>query len=558
MNPREELAALRRLAELEAKASGAAASQVSDPEKEPVFAEKLGRGVLNTAAGAIRGAGSIGATILAPFDVASDALAGKGLSLASNRKRRSDMDAALAGLGADTGSLAYGAGKLGSEIAGTLGTGGLLAGAAARLPMASRAVPLLDALRTSGMTAGRVTGAKGVAARIAGGGAAGGASAALVNPDDAATGAVLGAALPSALQSAGRLGSSVGQMLRGPVQAPDLAGAVQAARAMGYVIPPTQARPTIGNRLIEGLAGKLTTAQNASAKNQAVTNRLAAEAIGLPPDTKITHEALVSVRNAAGQAYDSLGKAGVIAPGQEYSRALDKIAEQHIKAAAGFPDAKASPVIDLVDSLRSQRFDASAAIAKVKELRSAADDAFRNGATDVGRASKAAASAIEDAIEAHLDKTGAADALESFRDARKLIAKTYTVEKVLNKATGTVDAKKLAAQLNAGRPLSGGLRHAAEFAARFPKAAQATEGMGSLPQTSPLDWALGGTLSAATSNPLMMLAMGARPAARALSLSAPVQNRLLQQPQSNELSRLLADPRIQAALLRSSPAIAAD
>ena len=49
--------------------------------------------------------------------------------------------------------------------------------------------------------------------------------------------------------------------------------AIQAARSQGYVIPPTQANPTLGNRLLEGMAGKLTTAQNASAANQGVTNR---------------------------------------------------------------------------------------------------------------------------------------------------------------------------------------------------------------------------------------------------------------------------------------------
>ena len=56
------------------------------------------RGLLQRAgdlvAGAVRGAGSIGATLLAPVDIASDAIAGKGLSLESNRERRAAMDAA--------------------------------------------------------------------------------------------------------------------------------------------------------------------------------------------------------------------------------------------------------------------------------------------------------------------------------------------------------------------------------------------------------------------------------------------------------------------------------
>ena len=114
--------------------------------------------------------------------------------------------------------------------------------------------------------------------------------------------------------------------------------------------------------------------------------------------------------------------------------------------------------------------------------------------------------------------------------SRELIAKTYSVEKALNTTTGNVDAKNLAKQLDKGKPLSGELKQAAEFAARFPKAAQTIEGMGSLPQTSPLDWAAFGGIGAATANPLMLLGVGARPAARAAVLSGPVQRGLQKAP----------------------------
>ena len=89
--------------------------------------------------------------------------------------------------------------------------------------------------------------------------------------------------------------------------------------------------------------------------------------------------------------------------------------------------------------------------------------------------------------------------------------------------------------------MTGPMREAAEFAARFPKAAQPIEGMGSLPQTSPLDWVAGGAMSAATANPLLMAGVAARPLARAAALSEPVQNRLVQGPTQNALVRLLAN-----------------
>jgi hypothetical protein len=166
----------------------------------------------------------------------------------------------------------------------------------------------------------------------------------------------------------------------------------------------------------------------------------------------------------------------------------------------------------------------------VKELRTAADDAFRTGNTDIGRASKAAANALEDALEKHLEQIGQPELLNGLKEARQLIAKTYSVESAINPVTGTVDARKLTALMKKGKPLSGELKSAAEFAGRFPKAAQPVEGMGSLPQTSPLDWAMGGGLAMGTGNPLMMASMAARPAARSAVLSPLIQNRLAQKP----------------------------
>lgn len=508
----------------------------------------VGQTVGDLAAGAVRGAGSIGATLLAPIDAAARAV-GVENDFIGRRDRREAMTGALQTMGADTDSLAFGAGKLGAEVAGTLGVGGALGAGAKAVGAAPTAV---RALQTAGMTTGQPGG---LALRTLAGGAVGGAAAGLVNPEDAVTGAAVGGALPGALKVAGAGGEALGRMVRGPAQTPDAAAAVLAARNAGYVIPPTQANPTLTNRLLEGMSGKITTAQNASARNQAVTNAKAAAAVGLPTDQPITAQALKAVRDAAGQAYDAVGQAGTIRPGQAYNDALDKIVRPHLVAVAGFPNAKPSPVITMVDSLRSDVFDAASAVAKIKELRSAADDAFRTGNTDIGRASKKASQALEDVLEAHLQSTGNTEGLKAFKDARQLIAKTYTVEKALNPTTGTVDAKKLGALIQKGKPVSGELREAGEFANRFPKAAQPVEQMGSLPQTSPLDWTAGTALSLATQNPLGLIGVAARPAARAAVLSPVIQNRLIQRPSA--LSQLLGstDPQL---LYRTAPVLMAD
>lgn len=504
-----------------------------------------GGAIRDMAAGAVRGAGSIGATIVAPGDMLADAiLPPRRDGQTRNQARRAGMTEALGRLGANTDSVQFGMGKIGGEIAGTAGVGSALAQGGRAVPVIANNAPrLLNAIESGGFALGAGPTRAGLAARAvdaatrAGGGAiAGGAAAGLVDPENAATGAAIGAVLPGGVRALGAVGERIGRVARGPEQPAALRAAVEEARQAGYVIPPTQARASLPNRIAEGFAGKLTTAQNASARNQATTNRLAARALGLPEDTQITPDVLAQVRAAAGQEYAALGQAvGTLNLGAGYQRALDRIAAPFVRTAAALPGRAPSPVIDLVDGLRVPQIDGASAVEVVKQLRSQADDAFRAGNTDAGRAARAAATALEDAMEQQLAQS-APQVLQQFRAARTLIARAHTVDRALNPATGTIDARALGAQIRRGRPLTGELAQAGRFSLAFPKASQPTEAMGSLPQMSPLDWAVAGLSGGGA----MMgggipagVAMFARPGVRAGILSPVVQNRLIQPPPVN-------------------------
>jgi len=112
----------------------------------------IGQGIGNLAAGAVRGAGSIGATLLTPYDLAM----GNTKSI-GNPERRQAMDDGLQTIGAQPDSLLYKTGKLTGEIAGTAGAGGLVAKGAAAIPaIASRVPNLIEAIGSAGMTAGNL------------------------------------------------------------------------------------------------------------------------------------------------------------------------------------------------------------------------------------------------------------------------------------------------------------------------------------------------------------------------------------------------------------------
>ena len=160
----------------------------------------------NTVGGFIRGAGSIGATFARPFETGAE-----------NEERRARIDTNMANLvGADPNSLLYKGFKLGGEIAGTAGAGGVVAKGAMAVPMLAKyAAPVIDAIGSSGMTSGGLAGAKGLAARAIGGAVGGGVSAGMVDPRDAGTGAAIGFVAPAVIQGMGKAGMAVYNAYKG-------------------------------------------------------------------------------------------------------------------------------------------------------------------------------------------------------------------------------------------------------------------------------------------------------------------------------------------------------
>jgi hypothetical protein len=326
-------------------------------------------------------------------------------------------------------------------------------------------------------------------------------------------GGTLGAALTPLQKLAG--------VLRGPEQTSQMAGAVEKARGAGYVIPPTQANESIVNRVLEGTAGKISTAQNASAKNQAVTHKLVAKAIGLPEEEVISPAILKDIRTQAGEAYDALASLPV----------KPAVLPSSVMNRAGTPEIDPKKMVYDMRLLRNNAdgyFEAYKRSADPEQLTKA-------------NQARSAALQIETTLEDYAKSLGKDELLPALRDARQLMAKTYTIEKALNPVSGTVDAKALARELKKGKPLTEELKTVAEFAAQFPKAAQTTEIMGSRPQISPVDVGVAGIASAIT-NPKALAALAVRPAARAAALSSPVQNRLVQgqiTPEQANLAKIL-------------------
>lgn len=335
------------------------------------------------------------------------------------------------------------------------------------------------------------------------------------------------------------------------------------AKDAGYVIPPVQVNPSKMNRMLEGFAGKITTGQSASIKNQDVTNRMVKSALGLAPDEQLTPQTLTAIRNEAGKAYEAIRGAGQIAADADYADDLTRIVAKYQGAGKDFPELAKNEIADTVANLQKDTFATDSALDAISILRDKADKAFRGGDKSFGKAYKQMADSMEGLIERNIAATGddGAALLKDFREARQLIAKTYSVESALNPATGNVNAKKLAQQLSRGKPLSGELKKVGQFAQAFPTAAQ--EVTSSMPGVSPLDYATAAITSGATGNPGMLATITGRPLVRGAILSGPYQRAMttprytpglgvlpanaLASPVMNPLLRLAAPASVYAA-----------
>jgi hypothetical protein len=200
MDPREELAALRRMAELEAKASGQrvapAESGIPSPRQRGFF-ETIGAPIQAASEGIISGGGNVmfGGQRLLGMGLEKVGATSAGQFLQEDAARRlAEAQARVAPFKQEF-PISTGAGELGAEVLATAP-----AGAAIAAPLTKVTPALAQAIRTGGFSTGRaVQGGAARAAdlgiRAAGGAVTGGATAALINPADVESGALIGGSL---------------------------------------------------------------------------------------------------------------------------------------------------------------------------------------------------------------------------------------------------------------------------------------------------------------------------------------------------------------------------
>jgi len=286
---------------------------------------------------------------------------------------------------------------------------------------------------------------------------------------------------------------------------------LSAGQEAGYVIAPSDVNPSFFNKRLESIAGKAAINQQAQAGNQAVTTALARQALGLPEDTVLSLPELESIKRTAGKAYADVGNLP---------------APPSLARGYSGPHRVSTPKQDL-EALKQARNDSQGWYDAYKVSKSP---------DDLKKAQQFATEArmLEASLTHAARQAGKPELAISLAEARKQIAKTYDVQRALNRATGEVNAQDLGRLIDKDKPLTGPLKLAGEFQQAFPKFIREGEKVptAGVSKSEAITALLLGGGGAATMGPYGAVA-GALPL-----LSTPIRNILLSKPYQKAMARI--------------------
>lgn len=211
--------------------------------------------------------------------------------------------------------------------------------------------------------------------------------------------------------------------------------------------------------------------------NQQAANNAARRALGLPKDSSLDEKTINALRTQAYQTgYEPLKRLGTnpvyvdpVTGAVPFLDDLVTIETKYTGAQNTFPDAAPKALGKLFTTYMQGTLDAADVVDTIKRLRHEATAVFsKNNANPKDEEIAFAKKAIADAFEGELERQAVAQGLgpqviENYKNARKAIAVSHTVEDVLEMGSGRVLGHKLAAKYQKGDYITGDLGKVAAF-----------------------------------------------------------------------------------------------
>jgi hypothetical protein len=257
---------------------------------------------------------------------------------------------------------------------------------------------------------------------------------------------------------------------------------LRAAQGEGYVVTPGSVSPTGKNIASERIAGKTHLEQLASVQNQAITDKLARRAAGLPETAPLTSTTMQDIRKVEyAKGYEPIKQIGEVKTDPAFLDDLIAVEGKYAGAGSSFPGAVPEDVTRLVKNFTVDKFNSKDALEVTRTLRDQAKGNFRKGDEALAKAQIDVSNALENQIERALTASNnpkAADMLEQFRLSRQRMAVSHTIEDAIKEGSGSIIAAKLARDIQSGKYVSGDVKTIAEFANVFPRVAQTPSQIG--------------------------------------------------------------------------------
>lgn len=253
-------------------------------------------------------------------------------------------------------------------------------------------------------------------------------------------------------------------------RAPQIDAAKDAAR-LGILLDPAISNPTIGNKLFEFGVDPVEVHNKFSQQNKTKWVSIAKREMGLPESTSLTsNKPFEQARAQAAKPYENIRKITIFAPNPEVIAKIEGLYDTGLIGGKTSENAINSLIADAVEKINSG-MTGTKVLDSLSDLRKKATKTYNSNAAtpemiDVADVRMGIANALEDLIEANVKRP---EELTAFRKARQEMARSYTYEAATDISTGLVDPQKLKRMLDKGVPLSGDAEAMARIAGNYPE-----------------------------------------------------------------------------------------
>lgn len=293
--------------------------------------------------------------------------------------------------------------------------------------------------------------------------------------------------------------------------------AAEEAHTAGYNLPPKYIGGPV-RRQLQTIGGGPKVDMEVAKDNLEVTDRLAKLSLGLHPSEELNPENLNRLKEDAYKEYEAVRKLGMMPADEKFDAAVKAAGGRFAERGASYGGGHryASITTEKAPYLSTTEVDAGETLDEVRALRKASAANLKNynpEANALGVTQREIAKAMEDRIERYATSTGQTQLVAHLKEARTQLAKIYNVEDAIG-AGGHVNAIDLKRLMDAGVPLSDGLKTIAETAKHFPHAVRNVAEKGETGTWSAIDYLLGGT-GLVAGHPVVSTLALARPIMRA-------------------------------------------